>query len=108
MHHVPPEEWPVFTAELRRVVKPGGVALIFEHNPYNFVTRRVVSSCVFDKNAILLKPGETRALLKEAGFTKVETRYILTVPAANPALQIVDRLFGRLPLGAQYYALGIA
>ena len=108
MHHVPPRERPMFTRELRRVVKPGGVALIFEHNPYNFLTRRVVSSCIFDKDAILLKPRETRELLHGAGFLKVAIRYILTVPAASPTLQIVDRLFGRLPLGAQYYALGIA
>ena len=98
----------MFTRELRRVVKPGGVALIFEHNPYNFLTRRVVSSCIFDKDAILLKPRETRELLKEAGFTKVAIRYILTIPPANLPLQIADRLFGRFPLGAQYYALGIA
>jgi hypothetical protein len=108
MHHVPPPQWPPFARELRRVVKTGGVGLVFEHNPFNFLTRRAVSSCVFDKNAILLPAGQTQRLLQDAGFTSVVSRYILAIPTANQTFQEIDRLFGRLPLGAQYYALGIA
>jgi 2-polyprenyl-3-methyl-5-hydroxy-6-metoxy-1,4-benzoquinol methylase len=108
MHHVPPPQWPAFARELRRVVKPGGIALVFEHNPHNVLTRYVVSSCEFDQDAVLLPGGKTKQLLLEAGFTKVAINHILTVPVANQALQNVDRLFARLPLGAQYYALGIA
>ncbi len=40
MHHVPPAQWPAFAAEMRRVVKPGGMAAVFEHIPYNPLTRR--------------------------------------------------------------------
>jgi 2-polyprenyl-3-methyl-5-hydroxy-6-metoxy-1,4-benzoquinol methylase len=108
MHHVAPEQWASFVRELRRVVKPGGVVLVFEHNPYNLLTRHVVSNCVFDSDAVLLTAGQTQRLLKEAGFHGVEARYILTVPPANRILQKVDSLFGRLPLGAQYYAMGIS
>jgi ubiquinone/menaquinone biosynthesis C-methylase UbiE len=108
MHHVLPPQWPAFAREMRRVVKTGGVGLVFEHNPLNFLTRRVVSSCEFDKDAILLPASQTQCLLQDAGFSNVVTRYILAVPAANQAFQEVDKLFGRLPLGAQYYALGIA
>jgi ubiquinone/menaquinone biosynthesis C-methylase UbiE len=50
MHHVDPPQRPRFVAELRRVIKPGGIAVVFEHNPLNFLTRRAVSNCVFDKN----------------------------------------------------------
>ena len=96
----------MFTWELRRVVKPGGVALIFEHNPYNFLTRRVVSSCIFDKDAILLKPRETRELFQGAGFRRSRSATFLRF-RREPGTSS-DRLFGRLPLGAQYYALGIA
>ncbi len=106
MHHVLPQQWPTFARELRRVIKPGGIGLVLEHNPYNLLTRRVVASCVFDKDAVLLPARETQQLLRAAGFSNVVSRYILAIPAANWALQEVDRLFGRLPLGAQYYAVG--
>jgi ubiquinone/menaquinone biosynthesis C-methylase UbiE len=108
MHHVPPADWPLFARELRRVVKPGGIGLVFEHNPYNFLTRYVVSSCEFDKDAVLLTGGTAKRVLTEAGFTDVVVDHILSIPAASQALQQVDRLFRRLPLGAQYYALGVA
>jgi ubiquinone/menaquinone biosynthesis C-methylase UbiE len=108
MHHVPPSDWPLFAQELRRVVKPGGIALVFEHNPYNLLTRYVVSSCEFDDDAVLLTGGTAKRVLTEAGFTDVAIHHILTIPAANRVLQQVDRLFSRLPFGVQYYALGVA
>jgi 2-polyprenyl-3-methyl-5-hydroxy-6-metoxy-1,4-benzoquinol methylase len=108
MHHVPPNDWLPFARELRRVVKPGGIALVFEHNPYNPLTRYVVSSCEFDTDAVLLTGGTAKRILGEAGFSDVTIRNILTIPAANRAILKVDRLFGWLPFGAQYYALGVA
>jgi len=108
MHHVPPTDWPLFAQELRRVVRPRGIALVFEHNPYNVLTRYVVSSCEFDRDAVLLTGRTAKRVLTEAGFTDVVIHHILTIPAANHALQQVDRLFRRLPFGAQYYALGVA
>ena len=108
MHHVPPADWPLFARELRRVVKPRGVGLVFEHNPYNFLTRYVVSSCEFDKDAVLLNGGTAKRVLTEAGFSDVVVRHILSIPAASQSLLQVDKLFGRLPFGAQYYALGVA
>jgi ubiquinone/menaquinone biosynthesis C-methylase UbiE len=38
MHHVPPPQWPAFLQEMRRVVRPGGLIVIFEHNPINPLT----------------------------------------------------------------------
>lgn len=108
LHHVPPPQWPEFVSELRRVVKPGGLAVVFEHNPYNILTRYAVSSCAFDKDAVLLPARKTKQLLHMAGFHSAEVHYILTIPAANQSLRKLDALLGYLPLGAQYYAVGIA
>jgi ubiquinone/menaquinone biosynthesis C-methylase UbiE len=108
MHHVPPNDWPSFARELRRVVKPGGIALVFEHNPYNPLTRYVVSSCEFDTDAVLLTGRTARRLLTEAGFSDVIIHNILTIPAVSRAILRIDRWFRRLPFGAQYYALGVA
>lgn len=108
LHHVVPQEREEFSREFRRVVRPGGLGIIFEHNPYNPLTRHVVSNCEFDKNAVLLKANESERLLNNSGFANVSSQYILNIPAANAALRAADRLFSPLRLGAQYFTKGTA
>ena len=108
VHHVPPARWKVFASEMRRVLKPGGLALVFEHNPRNPLTMRVVNSCPFDADAVLLRNETTEALLSTAGFKQVHSKFILSIPAANTWLRRVDSLFSRLPFGAQYYVSATA
>lgn len=103
MHHVPPAQWPAFAGEMKRVLRPGGLALVFEHNPMNPLTRRVVSNCAFDADAVLLRAGKTRELLSTAGLTPVESRSILSVPSIGATTRRIDRALGLLGLGAQYY-----
>lgn len=106
MHHVPPGNWPGFVAEVLRVLRPGGLFAVFEHNPLNPLTMRVVNRCPFDRDAVLLRSGQTSELLKGAGFADVAARFILTVPAANALLRRLDLVLGRLPFGAQYFVTG--
>jgi SAM-dependent methyltransferase len=105
-HHVPPEQRDALTRSVKNVLRPGGLFLIFEHNPRNPLTMRVVNRCEFDQDAVLLKNEETEARLRLAGFERVGSRHILTLPSFNRATRVVDKLFGGLPLGAQYYTFG--
>lgn len=102
MHHVPPAQWPELAREFARVLKPGGLALVYEHNPLNPLTRRVVNRCEFDKDAVLLWPRPTRKLFATNGFMDVRTRSILTIPPLNGLLAAADRALGWQPLGAQF------
>src|SRR5690606_7777112 len=106
VHHVPVSVWPNFFSELYRILKPAGHALIFEHNPYNPLTLRVVSRCPFDADAVLVKPGEARRLLTGAGFARVSSRTFLSFPRFGIFSNGVDDLLGFLPFGAQYLAIG--
>jgi ubiquinone/menaquinone biosynthesis C-methylase UbiE len=106
LHHVPTSQWSSFTTEMARVLKPGGLALVFEHNPRNPLTMRVVNRCPFDRDAVLLKSDETRGLLQSAGLEDVKTRHILTVPAGTRRLRQVDQMFSGLRIGAQYFVSG--
>lgn len=107
MHHVPTGLWPNFSKEMLRVLRPGGIGLVFEHNPSNPLTMRVVNRCPFDRDAVLLKPAKTRALLEGAGFRDVSTRSIINIPSFGPLTRRIDRsLLGLLPFGAQYIAIG--
>jgi SAM-dependent methyltransferase len=103
MHHVPPAQWEGFVAEMKRVLKPSGLALVFEHNPYNPATQYIVRSCPIDKDAVLLTPGKLRGLFSGAGLRDVSTRTILSVPPKGSLLAALDSLLGILPFGAQYY-----
>lgn len=105
-HHVPVMQRAALVDDIRRALRPGGLFAIFEHNPFNPVTRRVVNTCEFDKDAVLLRRRDSEALLNAAGFGDIKTRYIFAVPAAGRLLRGIDRLFSLLPLGAQYYTVG--
>lgn len=100
MHHVPPQQWTSFLKEMRRVLKPGGIAMILEHNPLNPLTRVVVSKIPFDANAVLLSARTLRGHLRQAQLKPVKSQYFLFSPWER--LGFVDRFFGWLPLGAQY------
>lgn len=106
VHHVPKPQWQVFFAEMFRVCKPGGIGVIFEHNPRNPLTMRAVNRCPFDKNAILLEGAETEALLKKAGFENVKHRSIISIPSIGRISRKIDQTLGQLGLGAQYFAIG--
>ena len=108
MHHVDPRQRPGFVTELRRVLRPGGIVVVFEHNPSNFLTRHVVSNCIFDEGVVLLPHRETEGLMRQVGFDVHPSRFILLLPAFTKLLRRVDGLFSKLPLGAQYFTCGIA
>jgi SAM-dependent methyltransferase len=106
VHHVPAPAWSDFVAEMRRVVRPGGLVVLIEHNPWNPLTRLSVLRCAFDRDAVLLPAGRACALLAGAGCAAVESRHFLLLPTGHPVARRVEGALRRLPLGAQYAAIG--
>lgn len=106
-HHVPPAQWQALAADMLRVLRPGGLALVIEHNPWNPVTRRIVNTCPIDRDAVLLTRGQTVDLFRKAGATQVTARSVLSIPPKTDALMAVDGWFGRLPFGAQYWCMAV-
>jgi len=106
MHHVSPAEWQNFLNEMKRVLKTGGVAVIFEHNPYNPVTQYIVANNFLDDDAVLLPSPKLKKMMKTAGFAGVKNRNILFTPFANRLFRWLDKVLGRIPLGTQYYSVG--
>ena len=67
LHHVVPSHRVDFALELARVVRPGGLVVVFEHNALNPLTRLAVSRCEFDEGVVLLTRGaSTRVLMGPA------------------------------------------
>ena len=81
---------------------------VFEHNPRNLFTQRIVSNCIFDRNAVLLRSEDTRSLIMNAGFRDLVERFIISIPPSGKFLRSVDLLLGRLPFGAQYFVKATA
>jgi SAM-dependent methyltransferase len=108
LHHVAPgAERDTLVGEMARLARPGGLVAIWEHNPWNPLTRRAVARCRFDRDAVLLPPGEARRLLRRAGLTRVESRYGLFFPWRGRGWRRAERLLAQVPLGAQFVAMGI-
>jgi SAM-dependent methyltransferase len=106
LHHVPPPQWRALVGEMARVLKPGGLLYVFEHNPYNPLTRRAVNNCPFDADAVLLTRKRAAALVRGAGLEPAEERYILFFPWNGRAFRSVESALRWLPLGAQYFVSG--
>ncbi|MGH9025098.1 MAG: class I SAM-dependent methyltransferase [Acidimicrobiia bacterium] len=102
-HHVAPIDRPSLAAELRRVVRPGGLVVVFEHNPFNPLTRVAVSRCEFDQGVVLLTRRSTVRLLRATGLDPVEARYIIFLTSDRPRARAVERRLRWLPFGAQHY-----
>lgn len=107
-HHIPHAEHVGLLREFRRVLRPGGLAFIVEHNPWNPLTTRAVRDCPFDENAVLMTSGTLRGRLRAAGFAGVRGAYRIFFPHALRGLRPLEPLLTWCPLGAQYYVAGRA
>ncbi len=102
-HHIPEAEHHRILCDLHRVTKPGGSLFIFEHNPLNPLTRRVVDACAFDENAVLIGATELRKRILAAGFQDAKICYRIFFPHALKWLRPLENALTWCPLGAQYY-----
>jgi SAM-dependent methyltransferase len=101
-HHVPPESRISVMDTLKSMLASNGEIFFFEHNPYNPITKWVVSRCKFDENAILLFPRESRLLFEEACLKVQKTKYLLFFPYMFRYFSKLELFLCWLPLGAQY------
>ena len=106
LHHVEPPDRAPLLAEMGRVTKRDGLALVFEHNPLNPLTRRVVRGCAFDEGVELIGRGELEGLYRAAGLSVVAAEYLLFFPWRARPFALLERGLTRLPLGAQYVVAG--
>ena len=106
-HHIPHAEHHDWLKQLHGAARPGARLFVFEHNPYNPLTRNIVNACPFDANAELISPGKLGKALEESGWQDVQCRYTLFFPALFAKLRVLEPWLSWLPLGAQYYATGV-
>jgi SAM-dependent methyltransferase len=104
-HHVPKDQRASVARTLKNRLAPNGSIFVFEHNPYNPVTRRIVSNCIYDEDAILLRPSELKRILSATDLTVKDSSYCLFIPPSLPKLLKLENYLGWLPMGGQYWVL---
>lgn len=104
-HHVDHTEHVGLLRELHRVLRPGGTLFLFEHNPHNPLTVRIVDKCPFDEHARLISGRAMRQRVTAAGFATTKVRYRIFFPHPLRLLRPLERVLTWLPLGGQYCVL---
>lgn len=108
LHHVNFSLHQQLLQEIHRVLKASGRLHLFEHNPLNPLTRYLVNSCVFDRDAKLLRSSYTARLLKKY-FRLRRRTYIIFFPRKGVFLKLLflEKYLQWLPIGGQYYYIAV-
>jgi 2-polyprenyl-3-methyl-5-hydroxy-6-metoxy-1,4-benzoquinol methylase len=101
LHHVEPASRVALLGNVKEKMAPGGRIVVFEHNPWNPLTRRAVAACAFDDDAVLLWPWQVRRTLSLAGFRDIDLRYIVFFPKFLAKLRSLEPKLSWLFVGAQ-------
>lgn len=102
-HHIPRDDRALELTRCRDQLAPNGSMLLFEHNPYNPLTRWVFERCPFDEGAEMLTLRTALQLARQANFSSWNHGYTLFFPRPLAGLRGLEPLLRRVPLGAQYY-----
>jgi trans-aconitate methyltransferase len=105
-HHIPHENHKTILAELKNLLASSGEIILWEHNPTNPFTRKVVRDCPFDKDAVLLHPHQSTRLFTQAGLQHVRLIYTTFFPKFLQALSPLENWLEWCPLGGQYILRG--
>ena len=105
-HHIPFEEHSYWLDVLYKLLSPNGSIFIFEHNPYNPLTKRIFNNSAIDKGAAMLSPSYCYGLLRKKPFSALRRNYTFFFLHRNRFFEYVERLLVWLPFGAQYYVWG--
>jgi SAM-dependent methyltransferase len=104
-HHIPPHERRFAVGFIAECLRRDGLMAFWENNPLNPGTRYVMSKIPFDKDAITLRSGEAKSLLRSEGFEVINTDYHFIFPRALKFLRGLEPYLARVPIGAQYQVL---
>jgi SAM-dependent methyltransferase len=103
-HHIAVNERQnVIKDQIIPLLNDNGNLIVFEHNPFNPVTRYLVATCPFDKDAVLLYKRELKRLLKKNNLNFIGDAFTLFFPSVFKRLRPLEKYLKYIPLGGQYY-----
>ena len=105
-HHIPHDEHIEILSELFTLLKPNGKLVIWEHNPFNPFTKKIVADCIFDQDAVLINPYRMKKILTEIPLSNIRVTFTTFFPKFLSYLNVLDPYLGWLPLGGQFITSG--
>tara|TARA_Y100001936_G_C15875277_1_gene559888 strand:- start:96 stop:779 length:684 start_codon:yes stop_codon:yes gene_type:complete len=105
VHHVKSGDRDDLFRNIYNLLSPNGVMFVFEHNPYNPVTLKMVTNCEFDADAELIKKNDLINLCKRNNFKIIKSGYIHFFPSKLGFLFKLESYLKWFFLGAQYFCL---
>ena len=83
-----------------------GRMVIWEHNPINPFTQKIVKDCPFDQDAVLVPSRLLKEQFNRVALSNVQIIYTTFFPKFLSILNFMDPFLGWLPLGGQYLVKG--
>ena len=104
-HHVPIQQRESLIKRLAKLLSMEGRLVVFEHNPFNPVTRHMVATCPFDADAELIRLGSMKRLVASSGINVTSAGYCLFFPQLLSILRPLEKYLCWLPGGGQYFVV---
>jgi ubiquinone/menaquinone biosynthesis C-methylase UbiE len=97
-HHINKEDRIELLKELKGLLKRQGLLTVFEHNPVNPITKKLVQECIFDRHAELIYAKEFKEIMQG------NIEYLFFVPRYKIFRKIlfIENYLKKCFLGAQY------
>lgn len=105
-HHIPHENHKTILTGLTQMLAPSGKIILWEHNPINPFTRKIVRDCPFDKDAVLIHPDQSINLFTQTGLRQIRLIYTTFFPKFLQVLSPMESWLEWCPLGGQYILIG--
>lgn len=88
-------------SKANKVLKKGGLLIVFECNPYNFLSR--IYSNAHGSNLVIHKPNNIINSCKCGGFKILLKEYLIFSPSKR--FKFLENLFVHIPFGGKYVIL---
>ncbi len=105
-HHIPHNEHGKTIDKLSSLLNQEGRLVIWEHNPINPVTQKIVKDCPFDEDAVLVPSSNLEKHFNRVFLSNIQVIYTTFFPKFFSFLNFLDPFLGWLPLGGQYLVKG--
>ncbi len=105
-HHIPHNQHFEIIKKLFSLLNKNGRLVIWEHNPLNPITQKIVKDCPIDKDAVLVSPKNIKKLFESVSLSEINISYTTFFPKFLSPLNCIDPLLKWLPLGGQYVVTG--
>jgi len=105
IHHVKSDQRNFFFEKIYKLLDVSGELLIFEHNPYNPITLKIVANCEFDADAELINKKNLIKLCYKNNFKLQKSGYIHFFPSTFKYFFKFEKYLKWFFLGAQYFCI---